>query len=258
MSGEARATSDTSATGSLEFASTGAAVVAEGLGRRFGIITALDEVSFVVPAGAKVALLGANGAGKSTLLSILCTLAPPRIGRAMVAGFDVARAGGDVRRRIGVLAHQPMVYEDLTSLENLRFFARLYAVGDPEPRIEELLRAVGLWRRRDEPAHVLSRGYHQRLAMARALVHRPAVLLLDEPETGLDVDALGLLDDLMLCAPGLTVLSATHRRERLDAWATGALVLDRGRVVEDSTGAPASMHPGAGVESSAVLAGGSA
>lgn len=212
----------------------GPAVLVEELSRRYGAVTALDSVSFEVPVGAKVALLGANGAGKSTLLATLCTLAPPRVGRVAVAGFDVARAGGEVRRRIGVLAHQPMVYEDLTSLENLRFFARLYGLLEAEPRIDELLRAVGLWRRRDEPARVLSRGYHQRLAMARALVHRPAVLLLDEPETGLDVDALALLDELMLCAPGVTVLSATHRRERIDAWSTGVVILERGRIVEDT------------------------
>lgn len=212
----------------------GAAIVVDGVSRRFGSVTALDDVSFRVGAGAKVALLGSNGAGKSTLLALLTTLAPPRSGRAEVAGFDVAREGDEVRRRIGVLAHQPMVYEDLTSSENLRFFARLYGRGNAETRIEELLRSVGLWRRRDEPARVLSRGYHQRLAMARALVHEPAVLLLDEPETGLDVDALALLDELMLCAAGVTVLSATHRRERLEAWATGAVVLERGRVVEDS------------------------
>lgn len=214
----------------------GAAIVAEGLGRRFGAVTALDDVTFAVPPGAKVALLGSNGAGKSTLLAILSTLAPPRMGRARVAGFDVATEGSEVRRRIGVLAHRPMLYEDLTPLENLRFFARLYAMPD-DAYIEALLRRVGLWQRRDEPAHVFSRGYHQRLAMARALVHRPRVLLLDEPETGLDVDALGLLDELMLCAPEVTVLSATHRRERLDAWTTGTLVLERGRVIEDSTGA---------------------
>ncbi len=214
---------------------TGAAILAEGLGRRFGAVTALDDVTFAVSPGAKVALLGSNGAGKSTLLAILSTLAPPRVGRARLAGFDVASEGSEVRRRIGVLAHRPMLYEDLTPLENLRFFARLYNMPD-DAHIEGLLRRVGLWQRRDEPARVFSRGYHQRLAIARALVHHPQVLLLDEPETGLDVDALGLLDELMLCAPGVTVLSATHRRERLDAWATGALVLERGRVVEDSTG----------------------
>jgi heme exporter protein A len=217
-----------------------AAIRADGLGGRFGSVTAVDGVTFAILRGEKVALLGANGAGKSTLLAMLSSLAPPRIGRAQIEGFDIAKQGADVRRRIGVLAHLPMLYEVLNPIENLRFFAQLYARPDAEPHIEALLRRVGLWQRRDEPVHVLSRGYHQRLAIARALVHEPSVLLLDEPETGLDVDALVLLDELMLCAPGLTVLSATHRRERLDAWATGALVLERGRVIEDSTGGAAS------------------
>ncbi|MCC6237609.1 MAG: ABC transporter ATP-binding protein [Dehalococcoidia bacterium] len=224
-------------------ASPSPVVVVEGLSRRYGSVTALDDVGFEVPAGARVALLGANGAGKSTLLATLCTLAPPRVGRVTIAGHDVARAGGEVRRRIGVLAHQPMVYEDLTSLENLRFFARLYGLLDANARIEELLRAVGLWRRRDEPARVLSRGYHQRLAMARALVHQPSVLLLDEPETGLDTDALTLLDDLMLRAAGITVLAATHRRDRVDDWSTGVLVLERGRIIEDSVSPPTPAAP---------------
>jgi heme exporter protein A len=208
------------------------AIVAEGLSRRFGAVTALDDVSFSIAAGGRVALLGANGAGKSTLLAVLSSLATPRVGRAAVAGFDVRAQGAEVRRRIGVLAHRPMLYEDLSALENLRFFARLYGRPDAEARIQELLRRVGLWLRRDEPARVFSRGYHQRLAIARALVHEPAVLLLDEPETGLDVEALTILDELMLRAPGVTVLAATHRGERVGLWATGTLVLERGRVSE--------------------------
>ena len=211
------------------------AIVAEGLSRRFGAVTALDEVTFSIPAGARVALQGANGAGKSTLLAVLSTLATPRAGRAAVAGFDVRTQGNQVRRRIGVLAHKPMLYEELSALENLRFFARLYGCLEASARIEELLRRVGLWTRRDEPAHVFSRGYHQRLAIARALVHEPAVLLLDEPETGLDVEALAILDELMLRAPGVTLLAATHRGERVAAWATGTIVLDRGRVIEDTS-----------------------
>ena len=210
------------------------AITAEDLTRHFGAVTALDGVSFTIEAGARVALLGANGAGKSTLLAVLASLATPRAGRASVAGFDVRTQSVEVRRRIGVLAHRPMLYEDLNSLENLRFFARLYGRADPASDIEALLRRVGLWSRRHEAVRVLSRGYHQRLAMARALVHRPEVLLLDEPETGLDIEALAILDSLMLHAPGMTVLAATHRRERVDAWATGTLVLDRGRVIEAS------------------------
>ena len=209
----------------------GGGIEASGLVKRFGPVTVLDGIEFATSEGSKTALLGANGAGKSTLLALLSTLASPNAGTARVCGFDVNREGHEVRRRIGVLAHRPMVYEELSSLENLRFFARLYEVPQAEPRIEELLRRVGLWRRRHEPAEVLSRGYHQRLALARALVHSPPVLLVDEPETGLDEEGLALLDELVLEAPGRTVLAATHRRERIDRWADGVVEIVRGRVV---------------------------
>ncbi len=211
----------------------GGGIEADGLVKRFGPVTVLDGISFTTPQGSKTALLGANGAGKSTLLALLSTLAAPTAGSARVAGFDVGKQGVEVRRRIGVLAHRPMVYEELSSLENLRFFARLYEVPEAEARIEELLRRVGLWRRRHEPAEVLSRGYHQRLALTRALVHSPPVLLVDEPETGLDEEGLALLDELVLESPGLTVLAATHRRERVDRWADGAIEIVRGRIAAD-------------------------
>jgi heme exporter protein A len=217
------------------------------LTRRFGRTTALDGVSFEVPRGAKVALLGSNGAGKSTLLAILSTLLSPASGTVRIEGFDVAREGNEVRRRIGVLAHRPMLYEQFTPLENLEFFGGLYGQASAT-RIEALLRRIGLWTRRDEPTEVFSRGYHQRLAIARALVHEPSVLLLDEPETGLDEEGIALLDELMLRAPGITVLAATHRRDRIEGWADAVVELHRGRVrapveapssVTLSTGAPA-------------------
>ncbi|MYE46164.1 MAG: ABC transporter ATP-binding protein [Chloroflexi bacterium] len=215
-------------------------IEARGLTRRFGGTLALDGVSFEVAEGAKIALLGANGAGKTTLLALLSTLLTPSEGGASVAGHDLASDGAALRASIGVLTHRPMLYEELTPEENLRFFARLYSVGDAGERVEELLRAVGLWLRRDEPTAVLSRGYHQRLAIARALLHRPPVLLLDEPETGLDREALELLDRLVLHAPGLTVLAATHLRERVASWADGVLELERGRLLEGGEVAQAS------------------
>ena len=219
-------------------------IEARGLTKRFGSAIALDHVSFEVAAGAKVALLGANGAGKTTLLALLSTLLAPSEGEATVAGHDLASGGAALRGSIGVLTHRPMLYEELTPLENLRFFARLYSVAGAGERIEELLRAVGLWLRRDEPTAVLSRGYHQRLAIARALLHRPPVLLLDEPETGLDREALEVLDRLVLHAPGLTVLAATHLRERVASWADGVLELERGRLLAGGAG-PAARAAGA-------------
>ncbi|GMU41312.1 MAG: hypothetical protein AMXMBFR23_21780 [Chloroflexota bacterium] len=215
------------------------AVEAHGLTRRYGGLEVVRAVDLRIPAGARVALLGANGAGKTTLLAMLATLVSPSAGRATVAGHDLGRRPAALRRAIGVLGHQPMVYEEMSALENLQFFARLYGVPDAEIRIEELLRAVGLWLRRREPAAVLSRGYHQRLALARALVHRPAILFADEPETGLDPEGVALLDELALASPGLTVVAATHRVDRVEAWATGLVRLERGRVIEDTVSLPA-------------------
>ena len=214
-------------------------IEARGLSKRYGGVAALNEISFTLPQGSRTALIGPNGAGKSTLLALLSTLASPSSGEATIDGLDVATAPPELRRRLGVMTHRPMVYEELSPLENLLFFGRLYGVSEAKSRTEELLRAVGLWLRRDEPVEVLSRGYHQRLALARALLHRPRVLLLDEPETGLDEEGLTLLDELMLRAPEVTVLAATHRRDRVDYWADGVLTLDRGRLVEDSIAAPA-------------------
>ena len=213
---------------------TSAIVEARALTKRYGGIEVVRAVSLALPAGSRTALIGANGAGKTTLLAMLSTLIAPTEGDATIAGHALRARPAALCRAIGVLAHRPMLYEELTPLENLRFFARLYGVADAEPRIEELLRAVGVWRRRHEPVAVLSRGTHQRLALARALLHRPAILLADEPETGLDPEGVALLDELVLRAPGLTVIAATHRVDRVETWATGLVRLEHGRVVEDT------------------------
>lgn len=221
----------------------GTIVEARGLTKRYGGLDVVRQVDLALPPGSRTALIGANGAGKTTLLALLSTLVAPSEGDATIAGHSLKDRPAALRRAIGVLAHRPMLYEEMTPLENLGFFARLYTVADAEARIEELLRATGVWPRRHEPVAVLSRGYHQRLALARALLHRPAVLLADEPETGLDPEGVEMLDELALRAPGLTVIAATHRVDRLDAWATGLVRLSHGRVVEDtasiSVGTPA-------------------
>ena len=224
----------------------GMEIEARGLTKSYRGVVAVDDVSFSLAPGSRTALLGANGAGKSTLLALLATLISPTKGSAFIGGAEVAEAGGDLRRQIGFMGHLPMLYEELTPSENLRFFARLYDVDAGAERAGELLRAVGLWARRDEPTSVLSRGMHQRLALARAVLHRPRVLLLDEPETGLDPDGLEILERLALGDEGPTVLAATHRPERVGRWATGRLVLDRGRVVEAAArGTPDAVGAGA-------------
>lgn len=224
-------TTEGDTTGSV--ASTELAIEARALTRQYGGVTVVRGVDLALPAGSKTALLGSNGAGKTTLLKMLSTLLTPTSGVFRIAGQKAASP--QVARSIGVLGHSPMLYEDFTPLENLRFFARIYEVPNAEARIEELLRRVGLWLRRHEQTAILSRGYHQRLALARALIHSPAVLIADEPETGLDPEGVALLDEMALAAPGLTVLAATHRIDHIAAWATGIVRLERGSVVEDTS-----------------------
>lgn len=215
--------------GGVEFA-----IATRALTRTYAGVDVVREVSIRVPPGRKVALVGSNGAGKTTLLSVLSTLVQPTSGEAWIAGHALRGRSPALRRSLGVLRHSPMLYEALSPLENLEFFARLYAIPEAPARVEHLLRLLGLWRRRHEPVSILSRGTHQRLSVARALIHQPAVLLLDEPETGLDPHGIALLDEVMLRAPGVTVLAATHRVDRVQDWADGLIRLDRGRVVEDS------------------------
>jgi len=160
------------------------AVELEGVGRAYGERVALRDVTLTLPRGATVAVFGANGAGKTTLLRILATLLRPHAGRAAVLGSALPDEGWKVRGRVGLLGHEPMLYRDLTVHENLRFHARLHDVA-PE-RIGELVDAVGLGGRADEPVHTLSRGMAQRAAICRATLHAPELLLLDEPLANLD------------------------------------------------------------------------
>ncbi len=156
----------------------------EGVGRAYGERVALRDVTLTLPRGATVAVFGANGAGKTTLLRILATLLRPHAGRAAVLGSALPDEGWKVRGRVGLLGHEPMLYRDLTVHENLRFHARLHDVAPG--RIGELVDAVGLGGRADEPVHTLSRGMAQRAAICRATLHAPELLLLDEPLANLD------------------------------------------------------------------------
>jgi heme exporter protein A len=160
------------------------AVELEGVGRAYGERVALRDVTLTLPRGATVAVFGANGAGKTTLLRILATLLRPHAGRAAVLGSALPDEGWKVRGRVGLLGHEPMLYRDLTVHENLRFHARLHDVAPG--RIGELVDAVGLGGRADEPVHTLSRGMAQRAAICRATLHAPELLLVDEPLANLD------------------------------------------------------------------------
>jgi heme exporter protein A len=163
------------------------AVALRDLGRAYGDRVALAGVTLELPRGATLAVFGANGAGKTTLLRVLATLLRPHAGSATVLGRELPREGWAVRGRVGLLAHEPLLYRDLSARENLRFHARLHGVADG--RAEELLAAVAMARRGDEPLRALSRGMTQRVAICRAVLHRPELLLLDEPLANLDPGA---------------------------------------------------------------------
>jgi heme exporter protein A len=165
------------------------------LGRAYGERVALSGVTLTVEAGETLAVFGANGAGKTTLLRILGTLLRPHHGTAKVLGHTLPREGWAVRGKIGFLGHDPLLYRDLTARENLEFHARLHGV--PFTRIDELLEAVGMRARAEDPVHTFSRGMLQRTAVARAVLHAPEILLLDEPYAGLDPGAAALIEPLI-------------------------------------------------------------
>ncbi len=193
----------------------------------------LRRIDLTILQGQRVAMLGSNGAGKTTLLRILAGLEKPTSGVVRVAGLDAVRDPRQVRQLVGFVAHQPYLYEELTALENLLFFGRLYNVASARERAIDLLQRVGLERRSQERMSALSRGQVQRLAWARALLHAPQLLLLDEPETGLDQEGSVLIDALMAehYADGGSVLFTTHSLERALCMSELIVVLSGGRIV---------------------------
>ena len=197
------------------------------LTRHFGERTALREVSAEVPVGATLAVLGRSGAGKSTLLRILATLLRPHGGGVELLGEALPRRAFAVRGRIGLLAHEPLLYRDLTGRENLRYHAGLHRVD--EARVEEVLAAVAMDRRAEDPVRLLSRGMVQRLAIARAVLHRPALLLLDEPRSNLDPAAGRLVEPLIGRASGTTRVLTSHDPQAALAEADVVLALKDGR-----------------------------
>jgi heme exporter protein A len=201
------------------------AVACEGLVRRFGERVALDGVSLAVAGGETLVLTGGNGAGKTTLLRVLATVLRPHDGTVSVAGHELPRGARAARPAIGYVGHEPLVYPDLTAHENLELYAELHAA--PPGRCDEALELVGLERRGGDRTSDLSRGLRQRLALARAWLHRPSLLLLDEPTAGLDSEGRERLRG-MLDQHGGTAVVATHEPE----WFAGGreLRLEAGRV----------------------------
>ncbi len=206
------------------------AVAAEGVWKFYGDFPALRDISFQVEPGACLALLGRNGAGKTTLLRILAGLSRAARGRVTVYGKDAREQ--ETRQRIGILGHGIGIYDELSAFENLRLFGKLYGLKDPRGTALEWLERVGLERVKDSPVREFSRGMRQRLAVARAFLHGPSVLLLDEPFTALDDRAIAILQQLLVKARGeqRTILLSTHQlREALEL-STQVVLLSRGRV----------------------------
>jgi heme exporter protein A len=189
-------------------------------------------MDFRVESGEFVALLGPNGAGKTTFLRILASLSRQTFGEVRVAGYRLPGQAAAVRSQLGVVSHQPLLYGDLTAEENLRFYGRMYAVPSLENRIDEVLEMIGLTLRRRDLVRTFSRGMQQRLAIGRAVLHDPEVMLFDEPHTGLDQDACSMLDTVLsqVAARGRTVVMTSHDLARAADLASRFDVLSRGSI----------------------------
>jgi heme exporter protein A len=201
--------------------------------KRFGLKTVLRGIDFHVEPGEFVALLGPNGAGKTTFLRILASLSRPSLGEVRVAGHSLPNQAAAVRRRLGVVSHLPLLYGDLSAEENLVFYGRMYGVRDLSRRIIEVLGLVGLTARRRDLVRTFSRGMQQRLAIGRAVLHDPEVMLFDEPHTGLDQDACIMLDRVLqeVAVRGRTVVMTSHDLARASDLASRFDVLSRGVIV---------------------------
>jgi heme exporter protein A len=205
----------------------------KGLVKNYGLNAVLRGVDLHVREGEFVSLVGANGAGKTTLMRIVATLLKPTSGEALIGGWPLPRFAAKVRQHIGFVSHQALLYGDLTAAENLLFFARLYRLDNQADRVAEALKEVGLIARQRDSVSTFSRGMVQRLTIARATLHEPEVLLLDEPYTGLDQDAARLLDDLLKreMDKGRTILMITHDLVHGLNLCHRSVVLSRGKIV---------------------------
>lgn len=211
----------------------------KGLRKAFGRQRVLKGIDLDIEAGTSVALFGPNGAGKTTFLRILATLSRPSDGAVRVSGVEITANPEGIRQYLGLVSHAPLLYDDLSAAENLEFYARLYGMADPDARIAELLERVGLYHRRMDLVRTFSRGMVQRMAIARALLHNPPILLLDEPDTGLDPQAAEMMTGLLREIGGSerTILMTTHHLERGLELADRVLILNGGMIVFDSAAA---------------------
>ncbi len=214
-----------------------AAVDVRNVTKQFGRRTVLSGLTFSLDPGDFLLILGPNGAGKTTLMRVLATLLSPSSGDAVIAGFSLAKEPTEIRRRIGFISHSHLLYRDLTTYENLRFYGEMYGVGNLDTRIDELLERVELSHRRFDVVRNFSRGMFQRLSIARALLHEPEILFLDEPQTGLDPHAVDILESLIGELKGKrTFLMVTHNLDRGLTLGNKALIIRQGRAVYMSEG----------------------
>ena len=199
--------------------------------KRYGRLDALWNVSFSVPTGSFLTIFGPNGSGKTTLIRILATLLHPTSGTARIVGHDPVQQSGDVRKQIGVVLHQSLLYDTLTARENLEFYGKMFGVSDMSARIKYVLESVGLAERGDDIVRTFSRGMQQRVAIARALLHNPQVLLLDEAFSGLDANAVATLCRLLQRfhqEGGAIVLTTHHYQLGLELATHAALLVNGG------------------------------
>lgn len=203
--------------------------------KAFGSRVVLRGVNLTVNEGDFVTLMGANGAGKTTLLHIVATLSKPTGGSIAISGYSTADSAIELRRFIGLVSHKTLLYDDLTADQNLRFYARMYDVPHASERIETLLNQVGLWGRQHDPVRTYSRGMQQRLAIARAMLPNPPLLLLDEPDTGLDQHSADKLNELLSAvgANQRTILMTTHNLERGLSLGNRVVILAKGKIAYD-------------------------
>ena len=211
----------------------GMAISTRDISKAFGRTTVLRDVNLDVPWGQFLVIFGPNGSGKTTLIKVMATLLRPTKGEVSVGGIDYRRNAAAIRRLIGVVTHQPLLYEELTAYENLQFFGRMYLLENLMDRIEEVASLVGVEDRLHHRVGTLSHGLQRRVSLGRALLHDPPILLMDEPETGLDQSSLDMLDDILRAPPkggSRTIVMTTHNL----AWGLGladsVAILSRGGI----------------------------
>jgi len=214
---------------------TNSAIHTHGLTKHYGNRPVLRDIDLELPWGEVLSLFGPNGAGKTTLVRLLAGLARPTDGSIRIAGLNPEPRGIDVRRLLGVVTHKTFLYDELTARENLRFYARMYGLDSADERIEEVSATLGSTSYLDARVRTLSNGMQKRVSLARAVLHRPRLLIFDEPEAGLDQEALGLVQALLEAhrAEGGSAVVTTHNVERGLSIADRVIILANGRISYD-------------------------